>query len=97
MWVFVVFLAAACASTPERRGPGEFVDDATLTTRVKAALAREEGLKGALEINVDTYRGVVSLNGFVDDEDMIRRAVEAARRVLAVKDVVNNLRVKPPR
>jgi hyperosmotically inducible protein len=100
MWAFlVVFLgvAAGCAPTAERRGTGEFVDDATLTARVKTALAKEEGIKGAAEINVDTYRGVVSLNGFVDNDAMIRTAVATARRVEGVKDVVNNLRVKPPR
>jgi osmotically-inducible protein OsmY len=100
MWAFlVVFLgvAAACAPTPERRAAGEFVDDATLTARVKTALAKEEGIKGAAEINVDTYRGVVSLSGFVDNQAMINGAAAAARRVEGVKNVVNNLRVKPPR
>jgi hypothetical protein len=100
MWAFlVVFLGVAvgCAPKPDRRAAGEFVDDATLTARVKTALLKEEGIKGAAEINVDTYRGVVSLSGFVDNETMIRNAVAAARRVEGVKDVINNLKVKPPR
>ena len=94
---FFIGLTAACAPTADRRATGEFVDDATLTTRVKAALLKAEGVKEAAAINVDTYRGVVSLAGFLDNEDMIRRSVAAARNVQGVREVQNKLSVKPSR
>ena len=100
VWAFAVLflgLTAACAPTQERRGTGEFVDDATLTARVKTSLLKEEGIKEAAAINVDTYRGVVSLAGFLDNQDMIRRAVSVARGVEGVREVQNKLSVKPPR
>lgn len=94
----VVLLAgflAACAPSQTARGTGEFVDDATLTARVKTELTRTQGLGDALAINVDSYRGVVSLAGFVDNEAQARAAVQAARNVNGVREVRNNLQVKP--
>jgi osmotically-inducible protein OsmY len=95
--VIAVFLgtATACAPTPERRGTGEFVDDATLTARVKTALLKAEGLKGAAAINVNSYRGEVQLSGFVEDNDMIRRAGDAARGDEGVARLRNDLKVAP--
>ena len=84
---------AACAPTEERRGTGEFVDDAALTARVKTALVKAEGLKGAADVNVNSYRGEVQLTGFVESADMIQRAVATARGVSGVKAVRNDLRV----
>ena len=49
----------------------------------------------AADINVDSYRGVVQLNGFVDSQDRTQRAADAARRVEGVRNVENNLRVRP--
>lgn len=83
---------AACAPTPERRGTGEFVDDAALTARVKTALLKAEDVS-ATAINVNSYRGEVILSGFVKSDDMIQRAVAAARNVNGVKTVRNELRV----
>jgi osmotically-inducible protein OsmY len=100
LWLCVAVATAsiaACAPTPERRGTGEVVDDAGLTARVKTALLKTEGLKGAAEINVNTYRGEVQLSGFVDNDDMIRRAGDAAHAVSGVTTVRNDLRVAPRR
>jgi osmotically-inducible protein OsmY len=100
LWIMVaVFVgtAAACAPTPERRGTGEVVDDAGLTARVKTAIAKAEGISGAAQINVTTYRGEVQLSGFLENEDMIRRAGEAARTVAGVTRVRNDLRIAPRR
>ena len=83
---------AACAPTQERRGTGEFVDDAALTTRVKAALVKADNVP-ATAINVNSYRGEVALSGFVDNEGQIQRALDAARRVEGVQVVRNDLRV----
>lgn len=83
-----------CAATETRRSAGESVDDATLTTKVKTGLIQDQSLK-AFQIDVDTYRGVVQLNGFVDSSESARRAVEIAKDVPGVASVKNNLQVKP--
>ena len=85
---------AACSSTPQSRSAGGFVDDAALTAKVKTALAEDKNVS-ALDVNVTTYRGVVQLSGFVQDENEARRAGEVARKVGGVKDVYNDLRVAP--
>lgn len=84
----------ACAPTATRQSTGEYVDDAAVTARVKTALINEPGIK-ATAINVETYRGVVSLSGFVDSTDMAQKAVSAAQKVGGVRSVKNDMRVKP--
>lgn len=79
----------------QSRSAGEFSGDAALTARVKTAIASDSGIGNAANINVNTYRGVVQLNGFVESQDKIQRAADAARRVEGVRSVENNLRVKP--
>ncbi len=88
-------LLSACAPTQTSRGTGQVIDDASLTTRVKTQIAQTQGIGDALAINVDTYRRVVSLAGFVDTPDQMRVALQAARSVAGVTEVRNNLQLKP--
>ncbi|QWV91911.1 BON domain-containing protein [Geomonas oryzisoli] len=71
----------------------EYVDDAAVTTRVKAAIFDELALK-TFQINVTTYQGVVQLSGFVDSAENARRAGEIARGVKGVREVKNDLITK---
>jgi osmotically-inducible protein OsmY len=87
----------ACASSSEdasRRTAGEFTDDAALTAKVKTAIATDAGAKTAAAVNVETYRGVVQLTGFVDSDDQMTRAVSAAKKVQGVRSVKNDIRLK---
>ena len=85
---------AGCAGTQTSRATGQVIDDASITTRVKTEIAQTRGLGEALNVNVDTYRGVVSLAGFVDNEAQRRAIQRAAQRVQGVVSVKNNLEVK---
>ena len=82
-----------CASTSQSQGMGEYIDDALITTKVKAALFDEPVVK-AHEIKVETFRGVVQLSGFVSSQSEINRAVEVARGVNGVTSVKNDMRLK---
>ena len=82
-----------CGSTPKQEGTGEYVDDTVITSKVKAAVFGDESLKSA-EINVETFKGVVQLSGFVSSQANINKAVEVARAVPGVKSVKNDMRVK---
>lgn len=82
-----------CASTSKQEGTGEYIDDSVITTKVKAAVFHESSLKSA-EINVETYKGVVQLSGFVNSEADIKKAVEITRNVKGVTSVKNDMRVK---
>ena len=92
---FAILLASliGCASTPKQEGTGEYVDDAVITTKVKAAIFNEPTLKST-EINVETFKGVVQLSGFVNSQADINKAVEVARSVKGVKSVKNDMRLK---
>lgn len=86
--------AAGCASTSKQESTGQYVDDSMITTKVKAAVFNEPTLKSS-EINVETYKGVVQLSGFVSSETDTKKAVEVARNVNGVQSVKNDMRVKP--
>ena len=92
---FAVLLisAAGCASTSKQEGTGEYVDDTVITTKVKAAILNEPSLKVA-EINVETFKSVVQLSGFVSTQANIYKAVDVARNVNGVTNVKNDMRLK---
>ncbi|MGA9163092.1 MAG: BON domain-containing protein [Thiobacillus sp.] len=85
--------AVGCASTAKQEGTGEYMDDSVITTKVKTAIFNEATLKSA-EINVETFKGVVQLSGFVNSQADINKAVEVARGVSGVTSVKNAMRVK---
>jgi hyperosmotically inducible periplasmic protein len=74
---------------------GAAIDDAAVTTKVKAAIAADSALT-ALQINVDTANGVVTLNGEVDSQANSDKAASIATGVSDVKGVENKLTVKSP-
>jgi osmotically-inducible protein OsmY len=89
----VLIAVAGCASTAKQEGTGEYVDDSVITTKVKAAIFNEPTLKSA-EINVETFKGVVQLSGFVSSQANIYKAAELARGVGGVTNVKNDMRLK---
>ena len=82
-----------CASTATRESTGEYIDDSTITAKVKAALVKDP-VVSALAVNVKTYKGVVQLSGFVNTADEKTQAEQVARGVYGVKSVANSLIVK---
>jgi osmotically-inducible protein OsmY len=93
---FTAILLAAligCTGSPTRESTGEYIDDSVITTSVKAAILDHKELK-VTEINVETFKGVVQLSGFVGSRSDINTAAELARNVKGVKSVKNDMRVK---
>jgi len=86
-------LSLGCASTPKQEGTAEYVDDSVLTTKVKTAILTDSALK-VFQINVETFKGVVQLSGFVNDRAMATHAVEVATGVSGVKSVRNDMIVR---
>ena len=84
---------AGCATSGSVGPVAQFVDDATITAGVKAAIVREPTLK-VFEIEVETVQGVVQLSGFVSSADSVAAAASVARTVKGVKSVRNDLRLK---
>jgi len=98
-YLSAVFLAVTltsvvgCASTSQKEGTGQYFDDSVITTKVKAGIFDNPTTK-ATEINVETFKGVVQLSGFVSSQDAANRAIELARGVSGVKGVTNDMRLK---
>ena len=82
-----------CASTAKQESTGQYVDDTTITTKVKAAILNDPTLKSA-EINVETFKGRVQLSGFVSSKANIDQAVIVAQAVGGVTSVRNDMRLK---
>ncbi len=96
----ILLLAAAaltsvvgCAATRTQESTGQYMDDTAITTRVKAAIFNDASLKSA-EINVETFKGVVQLSGFVNSNADIQRAVALAQGLSGVRSVKNDMRLK---
>ena len=97
--ISAVFLAVAlatitgCAATLPQESAGEYVDDAVITTKVKAAILDRPTLK-LFDIHVETFKGVVQLRGIVASQSTIDEAVKVARSVNGVRSVKNDMRLK---
>jgi osmotically-inducible protein OsmY len=82
-----------CASTGKSESTGEYLDDTAITAKVKTAIFDDPTLKSA-EINVETFKGVVQLSGFVSSQANVNQAAMVATNVKGVKSVKNDMRVK---
>src|SRR5258708_22619425 len=80
---------AACAAVQGRESTGEYVDDATISTKVRAEIIRDPNLKMG-QVGVETMQGVVQLTGFVDTPQAAAQASQVARSVKGGKEVKNN-------
>lgn len=91
----LLFIAviAGCAGSPKTESTGEYFDDSMLTTKVKTSILGDSRLK-VMQINVESFKGVVLLSGFVDSAAAASRAVQIARTIKGVKSVNNALVVK---
>ena len=89
----VLTFAAGCASTQTHESTGQYVDDTTLTAKVKTAIFEDPSLKSS-EINVETFKGRVQLSGFVSSKENIAQAVTVAQGVKGVESVKNDMHVK---
>jgi osmotically-inducible protein OsmY len=89
MVLLAPLLLAACGKTV-----GDTIDDATVTTRVKTALLNDPDV-GGLRIDVDTFKGVVTLSGRVKTKEEEQKAVTLARKIGGVIDVKSTLQVQP--
>lgn len=93
--VMPAFAATGCSVTSKQESVGEYVDDATITTRVKSRFAEDKTV-AATRIQVETLKGVVQLSGFAVSEDEKQRAAQIAASVPGVKQVQNAVVVRPP-
>ena len=84
---------AACSAISGRETTGEYIDDATITAKVKAAIFDEPSLKSLL-VSVESMQNVVQLSGFVDSPQARSKAGELARGVSGVRSVKNDLIVR---
>jgi osmotically-inducible protein OsmY len=89
-------LFTACSATATRQSTGEYIDDTAVTAKVKSAFVSDDTVK-ALDVQVETFRGVVQLSGFVDSQVQKSRAEEIARGINGVRDVTNNIQLKSTR
>ena len=93
LMTIALLFSLGCASTATKESTGEFIDDSVITTKVKDAIFREPTLKSS-EINVETYKGIVQLSGFVSSPSSMDKAVEVASGIKGVQSVKNSMQSK---
>jgi osmotically-inducible protein OsmY len=90
----LVFVSAmGCAGSRTQESTGEYVTDTWITTKVKATLVEDPVVK-AREVNVETFKGVVQLSGFVSSNAAMSQAVRIAQGTKGVTSVRNDMRIK---
>ncbi len=88
-----VLLAEGCASTDTTSSAGEVIDDTVITAKVKTAIFNDPELSAA-EINVETFKGVVQLSGFVSERSDIAKAGDVTHAITGVSSVKNDIVTK---
>ena len=86
--------ATGCAVARDQQTVGSYVDDATITTQVKARFADDPKVS-AMAIQVETLKGTVQLSGFAKSSSERSSAESIAKGVSGVKSVVNGITVRP--
>ena len=94
LWLLAVILAAPLALGACGKTVGDTIDDATITTRVKTSLLNDPDV-GGLRIDVDTFKGIVTLSGRVKTKEEETKAMTLARKIGGVTDVKSTLTVQP--
>jgi osmotically-inducible protein OsmY len=89
----VLSAVLGCAGSAHQESSGEYVDDASITSRVKTAFVQDRSLASA-EIEVETVKGTVQLSGFVTDAGDVIHAAQVARGIKGVTAVRNDIRIK---
>jgi hyperosmotically inducible protein len=90
----VLITASGCAVTRGQETVGAYVDDAAITTAVKARYIENKDVD-TLSIKVETLNGTVMLSGFAKNMTEKTTAESLARRVDGVKSVKNEIAVRP--
>ena len=93
--LFAIVFASAlgCAGSATQESTGEVITDSWITTKVKAALI-DDPLVKAREVNVETFKGVVQLSGFVSSSSAMYQAIRVANGIKGVTSVKNDMRIK---
>lgn len=90
----VTLLSAGCAGNRYERSTGESIDDKATVSRVKSALHNDAIYKYP-DVDVSSFKGSVQLSGFVDNKEQKERAGEITKNVEGVKELKNNIALKP--
>ena len=94
VFLAIVFASAlGCAGSATQESTGEYITDSWITTKVKAALAEDPGVK-ATEVNVETFKGAVQLSGFVSTQSAMYQAIRVTNGIKGVTSVKNDMRIK---
>jgi hyperosmotically inducible protein len=94
VWTAVLLIGlAGCAGTQTQESTGEYIDDASITAKVKSEMVADKEVS-ALHISVETIKGVVHLSGSADTKKEADKAATIARGVAGVKSVDNDIHVK---
>ena len=91
--VLTAVILMGCAGSRTQESTGEYIDDATITTKVKSQLLMSEDTSG-MAISVETFKGIVQLSGFVKSDQQKRRAEEIAKATDGVIRVENKISIR---
>ena len=90
----ITIVSTGCSVARNQQSVGSYVDDAAVTTAVKAKMAEDKSV-AATSISVETLNGTVQLSGFAKTQAEKNQAEAIARNTKNVRDVRNSSVVRP--
>jgi osmotically-inducible protein OsmY len=91
--ILAIILVAPMVFAACGKSVSDTIDDATITTRVKTSFVNDP-VVGAMRIDVDTFKGVVTLSGRAKSKEEEQKAIELARKIRGVVDVKSTLQIE---
>lgn len=88
--ILLITTLIGCSGSATQESTGDYIDDTWITIKVKASLVDDPSVK-AREVNVETFKGVVQLSGFVESQEAMDRVVDSASSIEGVSSVQNNM------
>lgn|SRR5699024_1914425 len=92
--VFGVVSLSACSVARDQQSTSEYVDDATITAKIKAEFVKDD-VVGATTVSVETMNGEVQLSGFAKSQAERSRAEQIAKSTQGVRSVKNSIEIRP--
>ena len=89
-----LLVTAGCAVSRGQETVGAYIDDATITTKIKAEMVADKSVDAAA-IKVETLNGTVMLSGFARNSLEKDTAQSIAMKVKGVQQVKNEIAVRP--
>ena len=89
----IITLLSACDIVNKGQLPSKYIDDTTLTTKIKSHILTEKGINSS-DVHIESYDSTVQITGFVKDKQTYNKVANIIKNTAGVKKIINNLIIR---